>query len=601
MLNALVAYKGKPARITNQTTHKFEILFEDGSTIKVREKDFRFIHPQFLNVKNTEVSADFSILDEFQGETLSLQEITEWLFDEFNPQSAWNSYLLVEDGLYVYWQKDKAFVRPNEQVYNIKAKRQAELLEAESLNSCIENINNNTFEDSDLIHIQAIEKVALNKSKHAKVLSLLGIENSSVEAHKLLLKLNYYKDSFNPYPQRHNIPKDEDYDIESIKIERVDLTYLESYAIDNSGSADADDAISIDGDKIWVHIADVSSVVESGSELDIYARMRASNLYLPDQVIHMLPLSITHLCALGITETSNALSIGFSIDGDDIIDISIIKSIIKVKKISYEDADLLIDSNKSLSKLSAVVKLHQKYRKENGAISLDLPNVDVRLKDDTVSIKQQSYSPSRELVAEMMVLAGRVVAKFAIDNDIVMPYAVQDEGDFPQEILDNSDSLTLSESFRSTKHFKRSAISTNNKPHFGLGLGAYLRVTSPLRRYLDLLVHQQLSCFINGKDTQDKAQIKQIVSDINSAMPSVTRTVRSSNDHYKCLYLLQNKSWQGEGTIVDVRGDKALVLIPSLGMLTQIKLKTPPELDDKITIRATNVDISELSVNFNKL
>jgi hypothetical protein len=36
-------------------------------------------------------------------------------------------------------------------------------------------------------------------------------------------------------------------------------------------------------------------------------------------------------------------------------------------------------------------------------------------------------------------------------------------------------------------------------------------------------------------------------------------------------------------------------------MLTQIKLKTPPELDDKITIRATNVDISELSVNFNKL
>ena len=601
MLNALVAYKGKPARITNQTTHKFEILFEDGSTIKVREKDFRFIHPQFLNVKNTEVSADFSILDEFQGETLSLQEITEWLFDEFNPQSAWNSYLLVEDGLYVYWQKDKAFVRPNEQVYNIKAKRQAELLEAESLNSCIENINNNTFEDSDLIHIQAIEKVALNKSKHAKVLSLLGIENSSVEAHKLLLKLNYYKDSFNPYPQRHNIPKDEDYDIESIKIERVDLTYLESYAIDNSGSADADDAISIDGDKIWVHIADVSSVVESGSELDIYARMRASNLYLPDQVIHMLPLSITHLCALGITEASNALSIGFSIDGDDIIDISIIKSIIKVKNISYEDADLLIDSDKSLSKLSAVVKLHQKYRKENGAISLDLPNVDVRLKDDTVSIKQQSYSPSRELVAEMMVLAGRVVAKFAIDNDIVMPYAVQDEGDFPQEILDNSDSLTLSESFRSTKHFKRSAISTNNKPHFGLGLGAYLRVTSPLRRYLDLLVHQQLSCFINGKDTQDKAQIKQIVSDINSAMPSVTRTVRSSNEHYKCLYLLQNKSWQGEGTIVDVRGDKALVLIPSLGMLTQIKLKTPTELDDKITLRATNIDISELSVNFNKL
>lgn len=51
----------------------------------------------------------------------------------------------------------------------------------------------------------------------------------------------------------------------------------------------------------------------------------------------------------------------------------------------------------------------------------------------------------------MMVMAGRVVAQFAVDNNIVMPYTIQDKGEFSQEILDNQDRLSLSESFKATK------------------------------------------------------------------------------------------------------------------------------------------------------
>jgi len=47
LINSLVAYKGKAARIAGQNTHKFELEFADGSTRKVREKDFRFIHSEF--------------------------------------------------------------------------------------------------------------------------------------------------------------------------------------------------------------------------------------------------------------------------------------------------------------------------------------------------------------------------------------------------------------------------------------------------------------------------------------------------------------------------------------------------------------------------
>ncbi|SFV82242.1 3'-to-5' exoribonuclease RNase R [hydrothermal vent metagenome] len=598
MINSLVAYKGKAARIAGQNIHKFELEFADGSTRKVREKDFRFIHPEFTNVNDSCAQADIAILDDFQEETLTLQEITEWLFDEYTAQSAWCTCVLVEDGLYFYWQKDKIYVRPTEQVASIQAKRDAEALEAQTLAHCVDNIANNVFDEQDLDYIKDIEKVALNQSKHAKILTHIGVENTPEAAYKLLLRLKYFEQTFNPYPARHGIPNDMDIDTEMTEVERIDLTHLNSYAIDNADSNDADDAFSVDGDKIWIHIADVSSIVAPGSELDLYAQERASNLYLPDQILHMLPTSITQLCALGLSETSPALSIGFVLSGKEMQGIEVVHSTIKVTNISYDDADKILESNEDLAKIQTLVELHRQYRASNGSMSLNLPRVDVRFKEGQIEISDQASSPSRELVAEMMIMAGRVIALFAQSNDIVMPYAIQDEGEFPQETLDNKDNLTMSESFAATKCFKRSATSVKPLLHYGLGLDAYLRVTSPLRRYFDLLAHQQLSSFILGKPTLEKERVKEIIGITNASMPDIGKTTRASNDHYKCLYLIQNPSWQGEGVVVDTRGDKALFMIPEVGMMTQIKFKTLPERDEKVLLKVSSVDLVERLVNF---
>ena len=81
-------------------------------------------------------------------------------------------------------------------------------------------------------------------------------------------------------------------------------------------------------------------------------------------------------------------------------------------------------------------------------------------------------------------------------------------------------------------------------------------------------------------------------------MPDIGKTTRASNDHYKCLYLIQNPSWQGEGVVVDTRGDKALFMIPEVGMMTQIKFKTLPERDEKVLLKVSSVDLVERLVNF---
>ena len=600
MVNSLVAYKGKPARIVSVTTHKFDLEFADGTTRKVREKDFRFIHPEFASVNESCAQADVSVLDEFQEEILDLQEITEWLFDEYTAQSAWCTSLLVEEGLYFYWQKDQVFVRPSAQVQGILDKRMAEKLAAESLQHCIDNLNNNTFDEQDIPYLQEAAKVALNQSKHAKILDHVGVENNEEAAYKFLLKINYFTDSFNPYPARFSIPEDQEMDVCLPEVERVDLTHMICYAIDNEGSNDADDAISVDGDKLWIHIADVATIVDSGSELDEYARERGSNLYLPEQIIHMLPTSITKALALGEHATSPALSIGLNMNEGLISNIEVVHSTIKVTNTTYEAVDKELDINPDFIKIQTFVDQHKAFREKSGSISLNLPNVDVRYINEKVQIEPQKTSPSRDFVAEVMITAGRAISQFAQENDIVMPYALQDEGDFPQEVLDKKDNLSTAESFKAIKFFKRSATSIKPLPHYGLGLNSYLRITSPLRRYYDLLAHQQLSNFIANKPILDKKRVKEIIGINNNALASVGRVTRFSNDHYKCLFLKQNPSWTGEGIVVDIRGDKALFMIPEVGLMTQIKFKegqTPKE-DDKIMLQVTRVDMMERSANF---
>jgi len=600
-VGTLVAYKGKPAKIIAVTTHKYDLSFSDGSSRKVREKDFRYIHPNFTNVNDDCPLADMNILKDLQAESLSLKELTEWLFDDYSSQNAWCTNLLAEDGLYFFWNKDILILRSTEQIKVIEKQRQDKSLEIESLQQCVDNLQNNKVDERDSFWLREIEKVALNQSKHTKVLSALAIDNTPERAHELLLKTKYWSELINPYPERHKIYPNEELTLDFKEVTREDLTHIKSFAIDNSDSSEADDAISLDGDRVWIHIADVATQVNIDSELDGYAQKRVSNLYLPDQTIHMLPTNLSSLCSLGESEKSNALSVGFRMIDCQISDIKILQSEIKVVKMSYEEADQALKEDQALSKLNALAKSHKVFRNNNGAIKLDLPNVDVKLKNKKVSIKIQTESESRKLVAEMMVIAGRVIAQYATEHKISMPFLTQEVGSFSEEIMQNKENLTATQAFQATRCFKQSKITPKASLHAGLGLSCYVRVTSPIRRYLDLLVQQQLVRFINNQTTLYDNQIKQRITQANAVISRVNKATRQSIEHFKCLFLKQNNNWCGKGIIVDLNGNKATVLIPEIAMITQLKLKSKATINDEIELRAVSINLENRLIDFKPL
>ena len=72
-IGALVAYKGKPAKVVSAKSHKYEITFSDGTSQKVREKDFRLIHPEFNTINQDCPDLEASIFFDLDAESFPLQ------------------------------------------------------------------------------------------------------------------------------------------------------------------------------------------------------------------------------------------------------------------------------------------------------------------------------------------------------------------------------------------------------------------------------------------------------------------------------------------------------------------------------------------------
>jgi exoribonuclease-2 len=137
--------------------------------------------------------------------------------------------------------------------------------------------------------------------------------------------------------------------------------------------------------------------------------------------------------------------------------------------------------------------------------------------------------------------------------------------------------------------------------HAGLGLEAYIRVTSPMRRYLDLIVQQQLVNYLSGLELLSEDDIKSRIKVNNTSMSKINKASRQSIEHFKCLYFKQNRSWEGEGVVIEVSGNKTLLMIPEFAMITQVKVKTKPNLEDKIALKVTSINLFERSVDFKPL
>jgi exoribonuclease-2 len=579
-------------------TKKIEIETADGQSLRVRPKDVLLLHPgplqdlAMLSEPDGEIRTAWELL---QGETTNLGELAELAYGKLTPAVAWAIWQLLEDDLYFGGAPETITVYDAEHVAAELAARQAKAAQAAAWEAFLARMDEGRFEPEDDQYLGEVVELAYGHRDRSRVLSALGQTESPENAHAVLLKLGYWDSSVNPYPARMGLSIDAPgQSLDPLPAEeRRDFTHMTALAIDDAGSNDPDDALSYEDGRLWVHIADVAALVTPDSPSDLEARARATNLYLPEGTVTMLPAEATRVLGLGLADVSPALSFGLEVDRNGQIQgVEIVPSWVKVTRMTYDEAERKLD-DPLLAHLDELARVYEERRLQRGAITIDMPEVKIWVDDGQVLLRSLPPARSRDIVREAMLMTGEATGIYALEHDVPIPFTGQE---LPSDDLPPA--RTLAEMFALRRTMRASQASSAPTAHAGLGMEIYVQATSPLRRYLDLVVHQQLRAYLAGGPLLDSQGVMERVGAAEAVTGSARWAERRSNTHWTLVYLQQNPEWQGEGIVVDHRGKRSVVLLPDLALESQLYLRKDVGLDGKVQLRVEAVDLPYLEAHF---
>lgn len=627
--NSVVLYKNSVAVVNEIEADKYIIKYcsqpasPSGKKAvyneqKVREKDLVVLHngpvsslEKLLSFSDEKMSIQIEEVYELlqsdsstENQPLSFEEISEYARNAFTADESWAFYsALLNDVHFALSTEDLkngkiVFIpRSQEEIKQINQKKYEKEHESEIKAAFFERLKNRKLDlPSDAKYMGEVEAFALCKTEKSKVLAEAKIPQTVEKAHQLLIETGIWDITKNPYPTRYGFSFDSAREQlgKMPQEERLVLNDV-AYAIDGENSTDPDDAVSFDGKYLWVHVADPASSVEPDSSIDIAARDRGTTLYIPEGASRMLCESCLEDYALGLKNPSNALSFRIQLDEESqIVDCDIFKTSINVKRLTYAQAEQQKDSSE-LKVFFELARKNKIRREKNGAVTIQMPEVNIFVDKNTkkVTVEPDVKYESNEMVAECMILAGEAVARFAFKNQIPFPFVSQEKPDFPDNIPQG-----WAGSFAKIKCMRKRSVGITPAPHAGLGVSFYSQVTSPLRRYGDLIAHQQLRAFIDKRHLLGKDEMLERVAAGDAASIAAKKASRFSDTHWKLVYLLQNPDNEYEGFCIDKRGNDALFLIPQLDMQTTIKNCMQIELNESKMLKIKKVDIPTQTADF---
>ena len=253
--------------------------------------------------------------------------------------------------------------------------------------------------------------------------------------------------------------------------DRTDKNHWKVFSIDPIGSVDFDDAFSIknmpdDTQLISIYISNVTIWLDVLNLWDSFSQ-RISTIYLPDKKRPMLP-SILSDCLCSLMENRNRIALAMDIEIKDGTILNMKYSNVKInvfKNYRYDETALLMDVDYH-TLLETSCELSKKYKYMN------------KIRD------------SHDLVAYLMILMNYHSGKTMLEhnNGILRSSIINKQIEMPTSLPDEVSNFikiwnsTTGQYLDATKLEKGDLYS-----HDLLNVDAYIHITSPIRRIVDLL------------------------------------------------------------------------------------------------------------------
>jgi len=357
-------------------------------------------------------------------------------------------------------------------------------------------------------------------------------------------------------------------------------------SIDAITTKDIDDAFHIEkegtGYKLSIALARPDAHWEFGSPLDRAVINRATSLYLPEGTTHMMPEQFgINLYSLLAGEKRPAMIADFHLNSEGkLVSVDPRMAWITIRaNITYEAADAAIKdgSDESLVIAHELAEKLIERRIKAGACVIRKPEPVVTVEGEgaqsSVSISLKTESPRSELViSEFMILANSGLAFWAKDNDVPLLHRTQDIA-LPQEsagIFTEPAAI-----LRAVKLLLPPVLETAPKRHAALAVPAYAPITSPLRRYTDLINMAQVCTFLSdGTPRLDKEELKKIAINLGIRVRSVSAVQRFRPRYWKLVYLAKHRKQFQSAVLVDDNGPMATLAMPHI----QVNVRAPKKL-----------------------
>lgn len=379
---------------------------------------------------------------------------------------------------------------------------------------------------------------------------------------------------------------------------RKDLTSLPIVTIDGQGTQDYDDALSIeDFDnylRLGIHIVDVGNYIKKGDVIDREALARGSSIYMPDHKISMLPSCLAEdLCSLKADETRPAISTMINLrPSGDMIDYEIFPSLIKVKQqLTYYDVNIVADENEDMMLLRSIAEKFRKQRLDAGAVQITVPEINVWLNDarEVTVNKVNRESPGRMLVAELMIMANWLMAKFLAKHNVPAIFRSQPE---PRDRLYKGGGGSLFQNWMQRKLINRFALNHIPEWHSGLGLEAYVTATSPIRKYFDLVTQRQLRAILGLEEAYSVEDIDRIIQLLEIPMSQVSRVQFARNRYWLLKHLEKRIGAKEEAIVLFKKRNNYQILMPAYMVECELPISSGFELKPEDYIQVTVQHVS---------
>lgn len=489
----------------------------------------------------------------------------------------------------------------------------------------------------------------------AKILEVIGSED------KVGIEADYIISKFQLQPEW---PKNwQEGLVKPALDQRTNLTELAFVTIDAPSTVDMDDALyasaTDNGWRLQVAIADPTASIKSSSKLEKLIAKQATSVYLPRRPIPMLPQELANdLCSLAPQQERPALVCSMTISSDGAItDYTIQEAVVKSHaKLSYKETELLLESGNSndniaphavtINALNEITIALKQHRSEHNIVHGNRPEFRLILNEQCKieTVLPITKTIANGLVEECMIAANRCASDFLSEkNDkqgIFISHAgfrterLADAKKLAKEQLDIDDidpatiegyrQLMLTAESQTTeiplrsvlsRLLERSRLSSESKPHFGMGLTSYTTFTSPIRKYSDFLTHRLIKAKLNDETVEqpNQEQLDQLQKQLDTA-----RQARNQMEQWlKCQYMQPfiNQTFKGQVSQINSNGftvrldelhiegfvDTRLLKEKYSFDPMRLRLKSKElqvELDQSIEVVVSEVDCKQKAIRF---